>query len=197
MASLAQINTTLAARTGWSTRSDAAFTGPDTLTVNMSDLGNNGSGGPLTDSDSLAINVVPPNVAPVAASQTVNTNEDTAKTITLSASDADGDDPLSFAKGTLPTHGTLGTIGAVTCNHLTPNVCTADVLYTPDADYFGPDSFTFTANDGTVDSAPATVSITVDPVNDRRCWPTSRRARWPTPRTIWRRRSPPPRRSQT
>ena len=40
-------------------------------------------------------------LAPVAASQSVNTNEDTAKTITLSASDADGDDPLTFAKGTL------------------------------------------------------------------------------------------------
>ncbi|MGE3160640.1 MAG: Ig-like domain-containing protein, partial [Burkholderiales bacterium] len=38
--------------------------------------------------------------------------------------------------------------------------------YTPDADYFGGDSFTFVANDGVVDSPAATVSITVDPVND-------------------------------
>jgi hypothetical protein len=165
-ASLAQINTTLAATNGLVYHSNAAFTGADALTVNVSDLGHNGSGGPQTDSDSLAIDVVPPNVAPVAASQSVSTNEDTPKTITLSASDADGDDPLSFAIASTPSHGTLGAIGSVTCSHATPNVCTADVLYTPAADYNGPDSFTFTANDGIVDSAPATVSITVDPVND-------------------------------
>ena len=52
-----------------------------------------------------------------------------------------------------PTHGTLsGSAPALT--------------YTPDPDYAGPDSFTFSANDGTVDSDTATVSITVSPVND-------------------------------
>ena len=45
-------------------------------------------------------------------------------------------------------------------------MCTAQVVYTPDPDFNGPDSFTFTANDGTVDSAAATVSITVDPLDD-------------------------------
>ncbi len=40
------------------------------------------------------------------------------------------------------------------------------MTYTPAANYNGPDSFTFTVNDGTVTSAPATVSITVTAVND-------------------------------
>ena len=157
-ASLAQISTTLASASGLVYRSDAAFTGADTLTAAVSDLGHNGSGGPRTDSDSLAIDVIPPNVAPVANAQSVSTNEDMSVTITLSASDADGD-PLSFAIASAPSHGTLDTIIPLGC-------CTASVLYTPDADYFGPDSFTFTANDGTVDSAAATVSITVAAVND-------------------------------
>ena len=39
--------------------------------------------------------------------------------------------------------------------------CTATVTYTPTADYSGEDSFTYLANDGTNDSEPATVSITV------------------------------------
>ncbi|HEX6027250.1 MAG TPA: hypothetical protein VFZ00_34945, partial [Solirubrobacter sp.] len=37
---------------------------------------------------------------------------------------------------------------------------------TPAANYNGPDSFTFKANDGAADSNVATVSITVRPVND-------------------------------
>ena len=38
--------------------------------------------------------------------------------------------------------------------------------YTPSADYNGSDSFTYLANDGSIDSDPATVSITITPVND-------------------------------
>jgi hypothetical protein len=33
--------------------------------------------------------------------------------------------------------------------------------YTPHGDYSGPDSFTFKANDGTIDSNTATISINV------------------------------------
>jgi hypothetical protein len=38
-----------------------------------------------------------------------------------------------------------------------------DLTYTPNAGYSGPDSFSFTVNDGTVDSAPADATITVNP----------------------------------
>src|SRR5204863_268797 len=38
--------------------------------------------------------------------------------------------------------------------------------YTPALNYNGPDTFTYKANDGQADSAPATVNITVTPVND-------------------------------
>jgi FG-GAP-like repeat/Bacterial Ig domain/RTX calcium-binding nonapeptide repeat (4 copies) len=43
---------------------------------------------------------------------------------------------------------------------------TTAYTYTPAANYNGPDSFTFTVTDGTATSAPATVNITVTPVND-------------------------------
>jgi hypothetical protein len=52
-----------------------------------------------------------------------------------------------------PRHGTLSGSGA-------------NLIYTPEADYRGPDSFTFKASDGIADSDPATVSIPVDSVND-------------------------------
>jgi MYXO-CTERM domain-containing protein len=93
-----------------------------------------------------------PNSPPVAASQSVSVNEDSSVAITLSATDADGDG-LGYAVLTQPAHGTL-TGGGV------------NLTYTPAADYNGPDSFTFKAHDGVVDSAPAAVSITVTPVND-------------------------------
>ena len=84
--------------------------------------------------------------------QEVTTEEDTAKAITLTGSDPN-ELPLTFAVETPPSHGEL--TGAA------PNL-----TYTPTANYAGPDSFTFTASNGQATSAPATVSITVTPVND-------------------------------
>jgi serralysin len=92
------------------------------------------------------------NSAPVADAQSVTTDEDTAKAITLTATDADLD-TLTYSVVAQPLHGDL--------------TGTAPVLtYTPDADYNGPDSFTFKANDGAVDSNIATVSITVTATAD-------------------------------
>lgn len=96
--------------------------------------------------------VLEPNTAPEAADRTVTTAEDTAAAITLSATDVDGND-LTFAVVAGPSHGTL----SATAPSLT---------YTPAADYFGPDSFTFRAHDGKLASNIATVSIDVTPVND-------------------------------
>ncbi|MEA2183555.1 MAG: hypothetical protein QOF69_2740, partial [Solirubrobacteraceae bacterium] len=94
----------------------------------------------------------PVNTPPVATGQAVTTAEDTAKAVTLAGIDADSD-PLTFAIATQPAHGALTGTG--------PNL-----TYTPEANYNGPDSFTFTTSDGHASSAPATVAITVTPVND-------------------------------
>ena len=94
--------------------------------------------------------VAPPaNTAPVANSQSVSTSENTARSITLTGSDADLDS-LTFAIVTPPTHGALTGSGAT-------------LTYAPTAGYSGSDSFTFRVNDGTVNSSDATVSITVTP----------------------------------
>src|SRR4030095_15197276 len=84
--------------------------------------------------------------------EAVTTDEDTAKVITLAATDPEGS-ALTFAVVTGPAHGMLtGTAPTVT--------------YTPAANDNGADSFTFKANDGTLDSPIATVSITVTAVDD-------------------------------
>jgi hypothetical protein len=72
--------------------------------------------------------------------------------VTLVATDADGD-PVTYSIVSAPNHGTLA--GS-----------SANRTYTPASNYNGPDSFTFRASDGVNDSNVATVSVTVDPVND-------------------------------
>ena len=95
---------------------------------------------------------VAPNLLPVAEPHAVTTMEDTPVEIRLMGSDPDSD-PLTYSTITGPSHGSLkGT---------EPNL-----TYTPSSNFYGSDSFAFKVNDGTADSALATVSITVSPVND-------------------------------
>lgn len=91
------------------------------------------------------------NQAPVATAKSVTATEDTAVAITLSGTDADGNS-LTYS-ATNPGQGSL--------SGTAPNL-----IYTPKANFNGSDSFTFRVNDGTVFSASATVSITVNAVND-------------------------------
>ncbi|MEW6751950.1 MAG: Ig-like domain-containing protein, partial [Candidatus Latescibacterota bacterium] len=93
-----------------------------------------------------------PSQGPTAITQSVSTDEDAAVATTLSGADPEGD-PLTFAVASNPSNGTVGLTGAT-------------VTYTPNADYNGTDSFSFTVSDGQLSSVPATVSITVAPVND-------------------------------
>ena len=87
------------------------------------------------------------NSPPVANNQGVTTNKNTAKGIILTATDLDND-LLTYSIVTPPSHGTLtGTA---------PNL-----NYNPAANYVGPDSFAFKANDGKANSNTASVSITV------------------------------------
>lgn len=95
------------------------------------------------------------NSKPVAADMNVIVNEDTSLSGTLQASDPDQGDQLQFAMITGPSNG-----------HLFLDA-TGSFTYIPDFNYSGPDSFTFNAKDSfQATSKAATVSITVNPVND-------------------------------
>lgn len=78
------------------------------------------------------------------------TTYQSAVTVTLRCQDSDGD-PVTMSIATPPAHGTLGSV----------NQAAGTVLYTPDAGYSGPDSFTYTTSDGTNSASPATATITV------------------------------------
>jgi hypothetical protein len=110
------------------------------------------AGGLTSSVATVSIVITNVNDVPVATAQSVTVNEDTAKAITLAGTDVEGS-ALTYTLVTQPTKGALsGTAPALT--------------YTPTNNYNGSDSFTFKVNDGTADSAVATVSITVNSVND-------------------------------
>ncbi len=101
------------------------------------------------------------NTPPTANSFSDTTPQGSPVTITLSGSDSDAADcELTFSIVTQPANG--GTLGPITNNQCTlgtPNTDTASLTYTPSQT--GQDTFTYKVNDGTTDSAAATVIVTV------------------------------------
>ncbi len=86
--------------------------------------------------------------------------EDGSRVFNFSATDPEGD-AVTFSV-TDPPNGT-----AVLTQQVTGNVTTAQITYTPDPDYNGPDSFTVIATDSKGASAQRLVDINVTPVNDQ------------------------------
>ena len=125
---------------------NADYNGSDSFTYQVNDG--------MADSNvaTVSITVNPANDMPVAGNQLVTTDEDTGLALTLAGSDVDGD-PLTFTVLSGPASGTLSGVAP-------------DVTYTPNADTYGSDSFTYQVNNGLADSNIAAVSITVNPVND-------------------------------
>ncbi|MEO8615552.1 MAG: Ig-like domain-containing protein, partial [Luteolibacter sp.] len=100
-----------------------------------------------------------PNAPPVATADSYSTDEDVVLVVPSATGVLVNDtDPESVAMTAIldvgPTHGTL----ALNLN--------GDFTYTPAANYFGPDSFTYHASDGVSSSAITTVSLTINSVND-------------------------------
>ncbi|GMU59437.1 MAG: hypothetical protein AMXMBFR34_12000 [Myxococcaceae bacterium] len=107
---------------------------------------------PEVQTQRLFARAVTGGVAPTASAQVVTVDEDSSVAFTLAGTDGDGD-PLTFELVTAPSRGTLsGTL---------PNA-----TFSPAPNFNGNVSFTFRVNDGLLDSAPATVTLVVAPVND-------------------------------
>ena len=104
--------------------------------------------------------LVPDPTRPSAADVSAVTDQDTSKVLVLSGADLT-DCELGFSIVTPPAHGTLGPIADDACSVGLPMSDTASVTYAPGAGFHGSDSFTYRVNDGTHDSSPATVSLTV------------------------------------
>ncbi|MDP2341296.1 MAG: Ig-like domain-containing protein [Deltaproteobacteria bacterium] len=125
----------------------ARFNGTDSFTFTASDATTTSTTATLT----ITLGAV--NDAPTADAAAVSGNEDAVINGQLTGSDPDGD-TLSFALAAQATRG----IAVVNAD--------GSFTYTPTPNLSGPDSFTFTASDGTLTTTPTTVSVVVNARND-------------------------------
>jgi len=124
------------------------FHGTDTFTYAASD----GHGGTATAS--VTVTVAPVNDPPFAQDDSASTSEDVAVSISVLSNDSDPDgDALSIDAVTQPENGTVAEGGA-------------GVVYTPNADFSGTDTFTYTVSDGAGGESSAVVTVVVAAVND-------------------------------
>ncbi len=129
----------------------ANYHGADSFTYTIGD----GRGGAATATVTMTITAT--NDAPAAAADNYTTAEDTPLVAVprVLANDSDMEhNTLTAILVQGPSRGTLT---------LNPD---GGFTYTPDANASGVDTFSYKANDGSADSGPALVTITVVPVND-------------------------------
>ena len=126
---------------------NANFAGSDRFTFTAKDAS-------LTSNTAtVSLTVNPVNDAPVATARSLSSAEDTPIAITLAATDVDST-TLTYRITSLPQNGKVSATNSRT------------LTYTPNLNFNGQDSFSFVANDGSLDSAPALVNLTLKPIND-------------------------------
>ncbi|WP_254509452.1 beta strand repeat-containing protein [Anatilimnocola floriformis] len=169
---LADLN---AALQGLSFAPTANFSGNATLTITSNDQGNTGSGGALSDTDTVAITVTPVNDAPTLQNNLGLTVAEGAPATVITGAMLQVNDvdntaaQLIYTVTALPTNGIL--TNGVTPLALNGTFTQADIAaglisYAHNGSETTTDSFTFTVSDGTA-GIPATVfPITITPVND-------------------------------
>lgn len=135
--------------TGFDYTPTALYTGPDSFTYRIVD-----DTGLVSGVATVNLNIVSTNSIPYADSVTYNFNEDTPLVATLSGSDPELS-TLTYIIDFLPANGTL--VASSTGGNFT---------YTPNADYFGSDSFSFHVFDGSYASSIETITLNVANVND-------------------------------
>ena len=134
------------------------YNGPASFQYQVCDNGTtNGAADVLCATGTMNVTVNAVNDAPDAVDDTPTIAEDSgANTINVRGNDGDVDgDTLTVTAVTQGAHGSV----AITNGG-------ADVSYTPNADFFGSDSFTYSVSDGHGGTDTATVNITVTNVND-------------------------------
>src|SRR5690606_35507335 len=141
---------------------DLNYNGTASVTYRVND--NNGL---TSNTATITVTVNPVNDAPVAVDDDTSTNEDAPVTFNVTSNDTDGDGSINAATVDLDP-ATAGIQNSFSNEFGTWSVdASGDVTYTPDLNYNGTASVTYTISDNNgLTSAPATISVEVTPVND-------------------------------
>jgi VCBS repeat-containing protein len=144
------------------------FTGTATVQIVTNDQGATGSGGALSDTDSVSITVT--NTAPTAVADAYTTVQNNALVVAapgVLSNDTDPNTQTLTVQSPRPVSGPLH--GSLTLN------ADGSFTYTPTTGYSGSDSFTYKATDGIADSAVVTVTLTINTnaYVSASAWPTS------------------------
>ncbi len=132
---------------------DMSFNISDSLTYRVQD-----NQGTWSSPATVTMTVQPVNDPPLANNDILSLNEDTATVLNILTNDSDTDGSLDVT--------TIAIIADVSNGSLVDNN-DGTLTYTPDANSYGSDSFTYRVQDDSGDnSGIATVSLAVHPVND-------------------------------
>lgn len=134
----------------------------DNLTYTVSISGTTNETGTLDVLSQLNLNnFIDINATPVASGQTISLNKGASTTITLSATDGDGD-TLTYYISALPANGTLYSDSGLTTAITATGAISGNVVYYEHDDSSNlTDSINFYANDGYVNSNTATVNLSI------------------------------------
>jgi hypothetical protein len=128
----------------------ANYNGPDSFTYTIGDAEG------ATSTATVSVTVTPVSDPPVAVDDAVETEEDASVTAAVVDNDTDAD-------GEIPT---ITDVSDPSNGSVEFDAGTGEVTYTPDADYNGPDSFTYTISDAEGATSTGAVDVTVTPVSD-------------------------------
>ena len=126
---------------------DADYNGSDSFVVSTTDS----NSATVTQTITVTVNSVN-DVPTISIDSTLTTDEDNNSTLSFSLSDVE-DSELTLAVESQATNGTVSIDGS-------------NVIYAPDADYNGSDSFVVSTTDSNSATVTQTITVTVNSVND-------------------------------
>ena len=135
---------------------NTGYDGPATFTYTVTD-GKGGCGNLSSDTATVCLTIPKSNIAPDAVNDAMDGNEDT---------------PFVFQASTLldndtdANHDHLTVVSVQGAIHGTVSMVNGEATFTPEANYYGPASFTYTISDGKGGTDTATVNLNICAVND-------------------------------